>query len=91
MTTQHFLSSLKQLFQGKANSLPRATSGNFLTGHFWVYRLFLLFFLGGRGFHFAHGAGFTAGGAFLRFAAGVHLAAAFLTGKDGHGLPPERE
>jgi hypothetical protein len=47
-------------------------------------RLFLLGLFRGRGLHFAHGAGFAAGRAFLGFATGVHLIAAFFTGKDGH-------
>jgi hypothetical protein len=53
-------------------------------GKYRVYRLFLLFLLGGRGLHFAHGAGFAAGRAFLGFATGVHLIATFFAGKDGH-------
>jgi hypothetical protein len=39
---------------------------------------------------FAHGAGLTAGRAFLGFAAGVHLIAAFFAGKYCHGLPPAK-
>jgi hypothetical protein len=39
---------------------------------------------GRRGLHFAHGAGFAAGRALLGLAAGVHLIAAFFTGKDRH-------
>jgi hypothetical protein len=45
----------------------------------------LFVILGRRGFHFAHGAGLAAGRAFLGFAAGIHLIAAFFAGKDGHG------
>jgi hypothetical protein len=54
-------------------------------GEYVGHPLTFLGWLGGRSLHFAHSAGFTAGGAFLGFAAGVHLFAAFVAGKDGHG------
>jgi hypothetical protein len=70
---------------------PPPSKGREIKGAANIRGIRLLRLLGRRrGLNFAHGAGLTAGRAFLGFAARVHLIAAFFAGKNSHGLPPDQ-